>query len=61
MIETSAFLPNIHNTDNRFTIIFRKNNQTQLIFNSYLTILTFSDDLHKERIFNLTTETAQRK
>lgn len=24
MIETSAFLPNIHNIDNRFTIIFRE-------------------------------------
>lgn len=49
MIETSAFLPNIHNIDNRFTIIFREKRPNITYFNSYLIILTFSDDLNKEK------------
>lgn len=55
MIETSAFLPNIHNIDNRFTIIFRENRSSITYFNSYLIILTLSDDINK-KIFNLTME-----
>lgn len=48
MIETSAFLPNIHNIDNRFTIIFREKRPNITYFNSYLIILTFSDDLKRK-------------
>lgn len=45
MIETSAFMSNIHNIDNRFTIIFREKDQTY--FKSY--VISFSDDVNKEQ------------
>ena len=60
MIETSAFLPNIHNIDNRFTIIFREKRSSITYFNSYLIILTLSDDINK-KIFNLTMENHSEK
>lgn len=49
MIETSAFLPNTHNIDNRFTIIFWEKGQTY--FNSYLIILTVSNDLNEGKSY----------
>lgn len=49
MIETSAFLPNTQNIDNRFTIIFREKGQTY--FNSYLIILTVSNDLNEGKSY----------
>lgn len=60
MIETSAFLPNIHNIDNRFTIIFREKRSSITYFNSYLIILTLSDDINK-KILNLTMENHSEK
>ena len=60
MIETSAFLPNIHNIDNRFTIIFRDKRSSTTYFNSYLISLTLSDDTNK-KIFNLTMENYSEK
>lgn len=49
MIETSAFLPNIHSIDNRFTIIFREKRSNITYFNSYLINLTYNDDLNEEK------------